>query len=153
MSSGRKLAGMVNMSQNDTQAAPVSPVEGMVYVRDQENGEDWARTIELSQALGWERVFNDNGTPIDFEEYDPDGYKYVYFIANVDEQNIPNGTQIQFSRDYTRELIEGNETTPDKVRYTFTVTNRMPDKPRVRIKKVSELGDSSYAGRRYVRSL
>ena len=135
-----QIAGLApSMSQNDIQGTPTSPIEGMMYVRDQENGSDWVRTIELSQALGWTRVFNENGTPIDFEEYDPDGYKYVYFIANVTEQNIPNGTEIQFDRDYTRELIKGDENTHDKIKYTFTITNRMPDKAKVRIKKVSEL--------------
>lgn len=139
MSMGMKLAGMAtNISQNDTQGAPVSPVEGMVYVRDTETGTEkyWERTVQLDNTSGWTQAFDE-----DFDEYAPDGYKYVYFIASVNEQNIPNGTQIQFTRDYTRELIPGDETTPDKVKYTFTVTNRMPDKAKVRIKKVSELSD------------
>ena len=144
MPGGRKLAGIApDMSQDDTQGTPVSPVEGMMYVRDQVNGEDWSATVELSEELGWNRMFSHERTPIDFEEYDPDGYKYVYFIANVTEHNIPNGTQIQFSRDYTRELIEGGVGVPDKVKYTFTVTNRMPDKTKVKIRKVSELDENT----------
>ena len=140
---GTRSAGTVEpQSQTDTQGAPVSPIEGMKYVKDTETvgGETvvWARTVVLNNAEGWTQTFKEGGQAIDFDEYDPDGYKYVYYISNVTEQNIPAGTEILFDRNYTTTAIDGVGQEPGKIQYTFNVTNRMPDKTTVYIQKVDK---------------
>lgn len=137
----RQASRSVSRTQSDTAGVPESPIEGYNYEVDKHDdagnatSAPWSKTIALNNDNNWLSALMNGNVPLDLPEYDSNGRRYVYYISQVEEQNIPGGTQIEFDRSY-KTTVEPETNT---VRYTFTVTNRMPDSASVRIKKVSEL--------------
>ena len=137
---------IVNKTQANAEGIPASPIEGMQYVVDtltnelgQHTSTPWQKRVTLNNDNNWKDWFKEGSQKLDLEEYDERGNRYVYYIANVEEFNIPAETQIVYDRSYTTTV----DSETGVATYTFTITNRMPDKTKVRIKKVSEVNSST----------
>ena len=103
---------------------PESDVPGMKYEVD----EDWSiDPITLYNGV-WEETIKD------LPATDERGYKYLYYIQSVDEQNVPEGTRVSILSDGAYVLTSNGDT-------VLQVTNTVPNEPpRITIIKVDDNG-------------
>ena len=149
---GRATAPRANATTVIQKAGSVetpSPIEGMVYQIDHERDEQdqplqtvWTKTVTLNNGNNWKDWFMEGSEKLNLPERDPNGNPYVYYIADVKESGVPEGTGIDINQEYS--CVADPDT--GALLFTFTVTNKMPDKTKVRIKKVSELSESTTLG-------
>ena len=140
---GRATAPRANATTVIQKAGSVetpSPIEGMVYQIDHERDEQdqplqtvWTKTVTLNNGNNWKDWFMEGSEKLNLPERDPNGNPYVYYIADVKESGVPEGTGIDINQEYS--CVADPDT--GALLFTFTVTNRMPDKTKIRIKKVS----------------
>lgn len=110
---------------------PVSDLPGMIYVEDT----DWPTAEEgdinrvvLGGGL-WEDVV------MDLAPADSQGHKYLYYIAGVEEQNVPEGTRVEILSDKKGYVLTSNGET------VLQVTNTVPDEPpKITLQKTDENG-------------
>lgn len=103
------------------------PVSGFNWVEDA----NWSETVHLSNADGWSKTLED------LEQSDVNGSIYVYYIASASETGLPSGTVAVIDNDGTNKLVVyGNHGEGDND--TLTVTNTLPAKTSINIKKVDK---------------
>ena len=134
------MAGRLSssVSQGATGGAPESPIEGMQYIPDTlDDGTTlWQKKVTLNNANSWSSWFMEGTARLALDEYDDHGYSYVYYIANVSEENVPEGTIIVNANNYTTSVDPNTNT----ILYSFTVTDKMPDTTKIRIRKTDTNG-------------
>lgn len=113
---------------SDGNKIPDSPIPGMEYVVDSAwSTEEEPVTVELSGST-WRRVLGD------LDSVDENGNRYLYFIKSVEEEGVPEGTEMTIDLNDGKILTSSGDA-------PLTVTNRIPNEPpKIKIKKIDENG-------------
>ena len=82
---------------------------------------DWVRTVELTSSTSW------SATVEELEKVDLDNNIYVYYIASVEEENMPGGTivDIDLADDGKMQVVLGDQDSPGTLSFTNTLLGEL----------------------------